>query len=486
MEHVILFVHGYSVTNLNTYGGLPARLENEGVKRGLDLSLLHIFLGRYISFNDELTLDDISRAFNTALYDQLVGNPGKKIIVIAHSTGGPVIRNWFHLFYGENKDSCPVSHLIMLAPPNHGSALAQLGKGKLSRIRAWLDGAEPGEKILDWLELGSMESWLLNLNWIRTGEKFVREKQCWFFVLIGQDIDRKMYDHVNSYTGEVGSDGVVRVSSANINSRYLFLKQVESSLKLETFSVAPGVPMRIVSKKAHSNEDMGIMKSVRPDLGDSASAETIDAIFNCINVNTFEDYKQLEEKFRKESNEVQINSRLEVENRGLFKKRYIHDRQAMIVFRVRDQENNWLSDYDLVLTGANNDPDLLPPGFLTDRQFNFDRGSLTFYLNYDLIKGCNAVVDENGKEIRKAMDGIKEMGLIIRSRPEQGMVHYRSASFPASREFMEVILQPNSTTLLEIEVNRFVSKEVFRFEDLPEGNIDIDFKDTRPGTGFIV
>src|SRR4051812_6871854 len=132
MEYIILFVHGYSVTNLNTYGGLPARMENEGAKRGLNLTLHHIFLGRYISFNDELTLDDISRAFNTALNEQLEVKNTSRIIAITHSTGGPVVRNWFHLFYGDKEAFCPISHLIMLAPPNHGSALAQLGKGKLS------------------------------------------------------------------------------------------------------------------------------------------------------------------------------------------------------------------------------------------------------------------------------------------------------------------------------------------------------------------
>src|SRR5207244_3818884 len=123
-------------------------------------------------------------------------------------------------------------------------------------------------------------------------------------------------------------------------------------------------------------------------------------------------------------------------------KNYIHDRHSTIVFRIKDQENNWLSDYDLILTGPGGDPDLLPRGFLADRQFNFDRGSLTFYLNYDIIKGCGPVADENNNEIRKALPGIKEMGLIIRPRPEQGMVHYRTAIFPASPEFLEMIVQP--------------------------------------------
>ena len=42
----------------------------------------------------------------------------------------------------------------MLAPVNHGSALAQLGKSRLSRIKVWVQGVELGQRILDWLELG--------------------------------------------------------------------------------------------------------------------------------------------------------------------------------------------------------------------------------------------------------------------------------------------------------------------------------------------
>ncbi len=485
MESLILFVHGYSVTNLDTYGGLPARMQNEAESRGIQLTTLHIHLGRYISFNDEVTLDDISRAFNTALHEQLAGKVTGKVIAITHSTGGPVLRNWFHLFCQNQSERCPITHLIMLAPPNHGSALAQLGKSKLSRIRSWLDGAEPGEKILDWLELGSMQSWNLNVEWIRRGKDLLQQQQCWFFVLTGQDIDRRFYDHVNSYTGEIGSDGAVRVSSAHLDSRYIRLKQEESGLVIEQYLEGQATPFRIVAKKSHSNADMGIMKSVRADITDTASAETIGAIFDCIAVNDFKDYKRLGIKFKNESIAVQQHSRLETELKGPFKKQYIHDRHAMIVFRVCDQEHNWLTDFDLVLTGPGNDPDVLPPGFLTDRQFNQARGSLTYYFNYDLMMGCEAVVDESGNEIRPKMEGITELGIFVKTRPEQGMVHYKVATLPSSPEFLHQALQANTTTLMEIQVNRFVNKEVFRFEDLKEGPIDVDFKSTKPGTGYI-
>ncbi|NNE59570.1 MAG: phospholipase, partial [Woeseia sp.] len=131
---IIVFVHGWSVTNTNSYGGLPVRLKNEATARGLDFELKHLFLSRYISFHDEVQLADVARAFSTAVEDELRGllDRGMRFICITHSTGGPVIRDWWHRYYDSvpRSGACPMSHLIMLAPANHGSALAQLGKGR--------------------------------------------------------------------------------------------------------------------------------------------------------------------------------------------------------------------------------------------------------------------------------------------------------------------------------------------------------------------
>jgi hypothetical protein len=54
-----------------------------------------------------------------------------------------------------------MSHLIMLAPANYGSALAQLGKGRLSRLKFWFGGLEPGQGVLTGLN-SSSEAWDFN------------------------------------------------------------------------------------------------------------------------------------------------------------------------------------------------------------------------------------------------------------------------------------------------------------------------------------
>jgi len=54
-------------------------------------------------------------------------------------------------------------------------------------MKLFVEGAEPGERVLDWLELGSGAAWTLNETWL--------DYDCignglFPFVLVGQTIDR--------------------------------------------------------------------------------------------------------------------------------------------------------------------------------------------------------------------------------------------------------------------------------------------------------
>ena len=491
---LLVFVHGYSVTNLDTYGELPLRLMNEASARGLEASIENIYLGRYISFSDEVRLDDVSRAMQAAIQQQVPA--GSRFVCITHSTGGPVVRNWWRLFYEGGTSICPMSHLIMLAPANHGSALAQLGKTRLSRVKSWFDGVEPGQKILDWLELGSSEAWQLNLDWIFRGAGHISGKGIFPFVLTGQDIDRKLYDHINSYTGELGSDGVVRVASANLNSHYIRLKQEvpkHSEGKLSTvnmevadFREAPKGAMRILSRKSHSGETLGIMRSVMKNASDAKNAETITAIFDCIGVASAEDYSNLCDLFSAQTETVQKNSLVETEKKLLKSTVYFHDRYCMVIFRIKDSQGYPVTNFDLVLTGPDNDPDMLPSGFFADRQCNkLNPNTITYFFNYDAMVGAEAIF-KDGEEIRKALPGIDSLGLMIQPRPEDGFVRYLPCRINTSRELFEKAIRPNATTLIDIELQRIVSSETFRFEKPERDNISTrSFKTIDPGNGIL-
>jgi len=494
----LAFVHGYSVTNLDTYGEMPLRLMQEAPAYGFQLQIEHIFLGRYISFNDEVRLGDISRALEQAVQEQLLPflAPGERFACITHSTGGPVVRTWWSEYYKDRPALCPMSHLVMLAPANHGSALAQLGKGKLSRMKSWFDGVEPGQRVLDWLELGSSEAWTLNMDWIRNGQKHIGPNGIFPFSLSGQDIDRKFYDHLNSYTGELGSDGVVRVASANQNSRYVKLTQETpktqgqllqaKNLEINEFLEAPVTPFRVVTNKSHSGDEMGILRSAKKEPSDPVGAEVVQAIFRCLGVQTTADYEKLTMEFAVETVDVQQKGLVEVDKRLFGKKYYLHDRYSMIQFRLVDSEGYEITDFDLILTGEGHDPNALPTGFFADRQCNrLNKSTISYFFNYDVLVGraAQTVKEYEIDELR----GISELGLIIRPRPDEGFSRYLPCEIVASKELFEKALQPNSTTMIEICLQRVVSTEVFRFEKVKnaQGTQDIGFKKVEPGADTV-
>ena len=185
-------------------------------------------------------MEDLSRAFQAALERDVLPElkKGQRFVCIAFSTGGPLVRQWlrdFHTGTDGRLRRCPMSHLIMLAPANFGSALARHGRGRIGRLRAMLDCVEPGEGVLDWLELGSPDAFALNKSWVENGQQQVGARGLYPFVLTGQSIDHALYDHVNDYTDEAGSDGVIRAASANLNARYIRLKQTARPLARDRF-----------------------------------------------------------------------------------------------------------------------------------------------------------------------------------------------------------------------------------------------------------
>ncbi len=299
---LVVFVHGWGVRK-SDYGLLPAMLGPETVE---------IWLSDYVSYCDDITMEDLAAAFERA---RLANFPDREFACITHSAGGPVMRVWLDRYDG------PITALVMLAPPNHGSALAQLGKGRLSRLKSWVEGVEPGQRILDWLELGSEESWALNKRWLDS--KWAGRT----LVLCGCTPDRSLYDHLNSYTGERGSDGVVRLAAANLNYSWMRLQQSGKTLRLVEEKSSRPTPFLNLPGASH-----------RSILDLESSASPVDST-------------------------------------------------SMIVFKIMDSAGCAVEDYDLLLTaGRDFSPDALPKGFFIDRQRNsIARNTLTYLVDYDAM-----------------------------------------------------------------------------------------------------
>ncbi len=475
-KKLVVFVHGYSVRSTDTYGKLPQRLIRESQTDGsISIDVKHLWLSRYISFNDAVRLEDLARAFDAALQREIPKDlaAGRRFACITHSTGGPLVREWWQRYFldRDRGAECPMSHLIQLAPANFGSALSQLGKDRLSRIAAWFQGVEPGQGVLDWLELGSPESWKLNEAWIRSSADVLATGRTFPFVLTGHSIDHKLYDHVNSYTGEAGSDGVVRVAAANLNANYVRLEQVTprwnakteaweaGELKItEKIDAAP-TPLAILPGLSHSGKDMGILNSVRDN---TKPHPTVAAVLECLKVEDAQDYAALREEFEAWSAATQASEHVEVDDRFFLPDTVrIYDKKTMLIVRVRD-ENGWaLEDFDLVLTGQDGDPNWLPKDFLDDRQKNRrHRGTLTFFLNHELLNGTPEV-KRGSRVVRAAQQGVNEFGLRIEPRPTSGFVHYLPCVLRATKSMHQQVLRANDTTLVDVVMRRIVGQNTF-------------------------
>lgn len=489
-KRIVVLVHGWSVHNTDTYGGLANRLEMESQKDpALELDVKQIWLGKYVSFKDEVRVDDISRAFETALRTELSSalNAGIKCIVITHSTGGPVVRNWIDRYYTQkNKlNECPLSHLIMLAPANFGSALAQLGKSRVSRLKSWFEGVEPGQGVLNWLELGSYDAMQLNKRWIMESEQFIKAGTVFPFVITGQTIDRSVYDHVNPYTGELGSDGVVRAAAANLNATYIKLEQqtpkegdAETMLEVKEFKISERTAFTLVKNKAHSGNKIGIMRSIKAN---NEAHETVDSILKCIKVNNSADYKTVCDAFDVQVKDALTDPEEVIEadlNILLPDKYFITDPMSMLIVKIMDDEGRDIGECDIIFTGQNNDPDKLPNKFLADRQRNsLSRGTFTFFFNYTAMTG-GPEVKYGTKLLREKKEGVKQLGLLIDPHNNSGFAHYKKARVNASEQELYKILRPNQTTILEIVMKRVVREGTFRITQNREAE---EFKNTGPG-----
>jgi hypothetical protein len=251
-------------------------------------------------------------------------------------------------------------------------------------------------------------------------------------------------------------------------------------LKLDTRLSAAKTPLRIVAGKSHSGDTRGIMKSVRAAAGTAKNQPTVDAIFSCIKVKTKNDYAAVAKAFDAASAQVQEEERLEVERRRLLRDTYfIHDLFSMVIFRVTDHEGYPVSDFDLILTGGeNNDPNHLPQGFFADRQLNpNNRNTVTYYFNHSVMTGCDAVMDGNDV-VRPKLEGTTALGLKVVARPDTGFAQYMPCAITASTDVLKTVLVPNTTTMVDIVLRRVVGKETFRLDQGIDTN---DFKRTKPG-----
>jgi pimeloyl-ACP methyl ester carboxylesterase len=224
----VVILHGWSDTS-KSFKSLAEFLTLNGY------DTVPVFLGDYVSMEDQVTLKDLGAAMIRAVDDAGLPQKPKSFHVVVHSTGGLVVREYLRQVCAGKPAASPVSNICMLAPANFGSPLAKLGNsliGRLTKGWNWDYPMQTGEKVLNALELASPYSWELAMADLFDPEfPIFAPKNVRVSVLVGSNA----YDSVlRSSLHENGSDGTVRVSTANLNTHHLHLDWTDpDDLKLK-------------------------------------------------------------------------------------------------------------------------------------------------------------------------------------------------------------------------------------------------------------
>ncbi len=210
----IVILHGWSDTS-ESFTPLADWLKGQG------FNVVPIYLGDYLSMNDEITLHDLGFAFQRALKAKNISQAPHSFDVVVHSTGGLVVREYLRQVCQGAPQKTPVEHLLMLAPANFGSPLAKLGKSVLGRLLNgwdWNHLGQTGTIILNALELASPYSFQLALDDLFDPKNAIFDPaNTRVTVMVGTSA----YDNYRKALHENGSDGTVRVSTANLNANLM-------------------------------------------------------------------------------------------------------------------------------------------------------------------------------------------------------------------------------------------------------------------------
>lgn len=225
----ILIIHGWSDTD-SSFVRLGELIVG---KTGRDVQ--HINLADYVSLDDSVLMDDLVSAMDVAWKDKKLPRQPSSMDVIVHSTGGLIVRDWLTRYFTPTKS--PIKHLLMLAPANFGSPLAQKGRALIGRVVVGLRSKkifQTGTHILKALELASPYAWDLAMRDRFGRADYYGKGKILCTVLIGNT----GYRGIRAAANEPGMDGTVRVSTANLNCAYCELDFTHPSGK-PTFTMTP-------------------------------------------------------------------------------------------------------------------------------------------------------------------------------------------------------------------------------------------------------
>lgn len=333
-KNPVLILHGWSDTHESFRG-----IRNYLCEHGYDTA--SVYLGSYRSMEDNTTFDNVADGLQARL-DGLVRNHVLKLDpfsldVIAHSTGGPVIRHWLTQYLKNVCDGdfakCPIRRMVLLAPANFGSRLAAQGQSALAMIfRGGIKhGFQTGRAILQGLELGSpflRELADRDLFCDKPIYPVDHDQGPYVFVFSGTSTYDRLKGLVAPGANEDGSDGTIRAAAAALSSIRLRVDFRQPTPKLEIAKQKnEPIAFKLVPDKNHSEIVPRVDENDHPMLP---------LILDCLAVDNWAAYTALRTRFEAENADVYEPDRSQRVGR-----------YQQFVIRVRDDMDVDVDDYQL-------------------------------------------------------------------------------------------------------------------------------------------
>ena len=475
-KNQVVILHGWS-DKAASFQPLANFLEGRGFQT------LDLFLADYISMDDDVSIEDAAKAMQAAVEGKIAGRELKPPFdLIVHSTGGLVARTWLSAYCaGMKSEQMPVQRLVMIAPANFGSRLADVGQTILGRvIKGWDHGLHTGKLMLDGLALGSPFQWDL-----ASRDLFAMDAEddasiygadlVWPFVIVGS----MPYQHgLRQMVNENGSDGTVRVAAANLNAYGATLNftrdKAPTVMRMTGPASVDAAQGALIPWKRRYDEAMEFPLAVMAHrdhasitdptiLGDSETADQQAQFRNCLldalGCPSYAQYQDLQQAWRKISDAVQDPDSADEE----------HHMHLQINVRVVDEYEKPVTDYMIEFLAPNYAQNTDLTGMFHDKVIKDvhknaqDASVRTIYIDRQLMFQMfyGQIPAGQPKELRLSVSA---------TSPGVNVKYFADASggkgefVVHSQDDADRWLHRNATHFLKIVIPRVPSAEVFKLE----------------------
>ncbi len=436
MPERVFLVHGWSVDSTTTYAALHHQLDKFspiGQHREKTFELEEIYLGQYVSLDDDVEVRDLSRGMDSALTDRLRNGWDTPFHIITHSTGALVVRHWLTHHYVDQKVSQkPLTNVIFLAGPQFGSRLAHHGR---SMVAEAFKGGPTGDRILNALELGSEFSWQAADEWL--DQTNWEDKGVLLYCLTGDRVPRGLKDRVAAKIlpahYEDGSDQVIRVPAGNLNFRRYVIDFASS--RRPPLREVKGIAFGSLWRYLHSGDRHGILGSIGKRTSPAAH-QALRLILECLQVDR--DKRRGRQSYgRMRRLLTDATTETTTKRRGPF---------AQLDFRFRDHEGHPVDDYKIVIGYLDAQGEGRPSDSIAHTHKNkVDPNHFTVLVDLSKLE----------QDVSFYMEFSADAGT-----PLLGYVAGRKV-FPGNQ--VRGVLRANETTQIDVIVGRLSEDPLFRF-----------------------